>query len=82
MAAAEKLLKCWCRVSVQKNKSLKDVADETGNMQAMKLLNKYDKTCEVALSAFACDVERVKDLLKLGTHSQIGIYVWLVSNLN
>ncbi len=28
----------------------------------MKLLNKYDKTCEVALSAFACDIERMKDL--------------------
>ncbi len=44
----------------------------------MKLLNKYDKTCEVALSAFACDVERVKNLLTMYHEGNPAIIITII----
>ena len=62
----ENLLKTWCRVRVRKNKSVKDVADETANIHIIKLLDRYDLPNEVANTAFACDVPRLKELLIRG----------------
>ena len=66
MSLVENLLKSWCRVRVRKNKSIKDVADETANINIIKLLEKYDRPNEVANTAFACDVPRLKELLARG----------------
>lgn len=62
----EKLLNSWCRVRIKKNKYLRDVADETANVKIIKLLDQYELRNEVACTAFACDVPRLKELLARG----------------
>jgi hypothetical protein len=65
----EKLLKSWCRVRVRKNKSIKDIAEETANVHIARLLKKYELPNEVACTAFACDVPRLRELLTRGNWS-------------
>ena len=62
----EKLLKSWCRIHARRNKSLKALADETANIHSVKLLAKFEHTNELACAAFACDVERCREILKQG----------------
>ena len=62
----ERLLKSWCRVNVRKNKTLKDLADESGNVHALKMLDKYDNTNEAVCAAFALDCAKVREIVKLG----------------
>ena len=51
---------------MRKNKCLRDLADESGNIKALKLLNKYDNTNEIVCAAFALDCEKVREIVKLG----------------
>ena len=62
--SVQRLLKTWCRVNIKKNKHLKDVADETSNVQLVKMLNHYEKTNEIAIAALACDTAALAELCK------------------
>jgi len=61
----EKLLKSWCRVNIRKNKSLRDVAEETANIRLRRLLDAHEYTNELVCAAFSNDVQMVLDLLKM-----------------
>ena len=62
----ERLLRSWCRVNIRKNKTLADVADETGNLHIAKMLTRYEKTNEMAICAFAGEADKVRELIKAG----------------
>ena len=62
----ERLLRSWSRVRVRKNKFIRDVADETANIYIIKLLAQYELPNEVACTALACDVPRLKELISRG----------------
>ena len=53
-------------MNVRKNKTLKDLADESGNVHALKMLDKYHNTNEAACAAFALDCAKVREIVKLG----------------
>ena len=62
----EKLMKCWCRVNVRKNKTIRNVGEETGNTKILHILAKHEKTNELVCAALACHLDSVKDILKSG----------------
>ncbi len=59
-------MKSWCRVNIRKNKTLRNLAEESGNTHSLKLLNKYESTSEAACAAFALDCGMVRDIIKSG----------------
>lgn len=59
-----KLLKSWCRIRIRKNKTLRDICDETCNMKIDQLLNEYEYSNEVVCAAFSLDHEKVAEMLK------------------
>ena len=62
----ERLLKCWCRVRVDRNKTLLDIAEESANWKLIRLLERYADTNDLVCVAHACDVNGVKELLATG----------------
>jgi hypothetical protein len=44
-----------------------NVADETGNIEMLRLLEKYENTNELVCAAMACDGPKVKELLSIKT---------------
>lgn len=66
MTTVEKLLKSWCRVNVRRNKSLQAMADETANVQLIKMVAQYQHSNEVVCHVLACDVIKVREMLKGG----------------
>ncbi|CAH1781145.1 unnamed protein product [Owenia fusiformis] len=60
----EQFMQSWYRVQVKrKHKTLIDVADETGNIEILRLLKKYTIRNEIVSAAFACDVDLVTKYL-------------------
>jgi hypothetical protein len=59
-----KLLRSWCRVDVRRNKTLLELADETSNVALSRLLERHQTTGELVMAAFACDIDRVRSILR------------------
>ena len=67
-------LKAWCRVvASRKKRELRRVANETGNIQVIKLITKYEPINEMVCAALAGRSEKVRDLVRAGL-------LWFFSN--
>ena len=66
VATIERLIKSWCRINIRKNKSLRDVADETGNIEIVKMLRLFESRNEAVCLALACHSEKLREFLKTG----------------
>ena len=62
----ERLLNNWCRVNVERNKSISELVEETGNDKLVNLLRKYRYTNELVCAAFACDAPLVTTIIEEG----------------
>ena len=65
-AVVERLLRCWCRVRVDRNKTMMDIAEESANWKLVRLLERYEHTNELVCAAHACDIDAVREILSTG----------------
>ncbi|XP_064639046.1 uncharacterized protein LOC135494725 [Lineus longissimus] len=65
---AKQYLNAWVRVNTyRQRRKLMNVADETGNIEMLKLLERFENTNELVCAALACDGPKVKELLSIKT---------------